>query len=79
MYVRSEGLIWEYCFIFHEVVGLVEDGSDFSALFFTSIFSLAFLRDDNQVCKKDYLILELSPPGIYEEATPRVHASFAAG
>ena len=33
--MRSEGMFWEYYFIFHKVVGLVEAGYVFSALFFT--------------------------------------------
>ena len=33
-------------------------GHVFSALFFTSLLSLSFRRDNNQVCKKDSLVLE---------------------
>ena len=37
----------------------MEAGYVFSAQFFTSLLSLSFRRDNNQVCKKDSLLLEI--------------------
>ena len=56
--MRSEGLFWEYYFLLHKVIGLVEAGYVFSALFFTSLLFFCFHQDNNQVCKKDSLLLE---------------------
>ena len=49
-----------YCLIFHKVVGtgIVEACYVFCALLFTSLLSSCFRRDNNQVCKKDSLLLE---------------------
>ena len=69
--MRSEGLFWEYCFIFYKVIGLVEAGYVFSALVLTSLLSLSFRRDNNQVCKNTLSCWRLSSPGIYEEIFTR--------
>ena len=56
--MRSVRLFWEYCFFFHKVVDIVKACYIFSALVFISLLSLAFCRNNDQVCKKDSLLLK---------------------
>ena len=47
----------------------MEAGYGFSALFFTSLLSPFFLRDNNQVCERTLSCWRLSLPGICEDAS----------
>ena len=55
--MRSEGLSWEYYIILHEVVGLVEAGFGFSALF-SLIFSPSLFSEVIIKGAKKTLLLE---------------------